>query len=230
MERIIQITAGKGPAECSWVVAQVLKLFLAAAREKGYYPSILHREKGIQNGTIQSVTLRLIGDNTTAFLATWLGTIQWVGTSTFRKYHKRKNWFIGVFELKLTQYTQVDDRDIVFKTMRSTGPGGQHVNKVNSAVRAIHNPTGVQVVAMDSRSQHQNKKLAITRLKEKINEVNISQLKERITDQWENHLNLQRGNPVRVFKGTDFKHEKTPKSYKQKRHKLKNDLKKQSWH
>ena len=124
---------------------------------------------------------------------------------------------------------QVDEKDISFQTMRSTGPGGQNVNKVNSSVRAIHNSTGVQVVAMDSRSQHQNKKLAIARLKEKVNESNLEQLKERMTDQWENHLNLQRGNPVRVFKGTDFKHQKENKSFKPKRQKLKNDLKQQKW-
>ena len=124
---------------------------------------------------------------------------------------------------------RVDDKDISFQTMRSTGPGGQNVNKVNSAVRAIHNPTGVQVVAMDSRSQYQNKKLAIARLKEKVNEANLEQLKSSMTDQWENHLNLQRGNPIRVFKGTDFKHQKENKSFKPKRQKLKNDLKQQKW-
>lgn len=229
MEKIIQITAGRGPAECSWVVAQVLKRFLEETKTEGLKHTILHREKGNQNGTVQSATIRLTGKNLEAFLATWLGTIQWVGISTFRKYHKRKNWFIGAFELKQMQTMRVDDKDISFQAMRSTGPGGQNVNKVNSAVRAIHNPTGVQVVAMDSRSQHQNKKLAIARLKEKVNEANLEQLKERMTDQWENHLNLQRGNPIRVFKGTDFKHQKENKSFKPKRQKLKNDLKQQKW-
>ncbi len=229
MEKIIQITAGRGPAECSWVVAQVLKRFLEETKSGGFKHSILHRETGSQNGTVQSVTIRLTGKNMEAFLATWLGTIQWIGVSTFRKYHKRKNWFIGAFELKQTQTKKVDEQDISFQTMRSTGPGGQNVNKVNSAVRAIHTPTGVQVVAMDSRSQHQNKKLAIARLKEKVNEANIEKLKERMTDQWENHLNIERGNPVRVFKGKDFKYKKENKSFKPKRQKLKNDLKQQKW-
>lgn len=227
MEKIIQITAGRGPAECSWVVAHVLKRFLEETKSGGFKHSILHRETGSQNGTVQSVTISLTGKNMEAFLATWLGAIQWIGVSTFRKYHKRKNWFIGAFELKQTQTTKVDERDISFQTMRSTGPGGQNVNKVNSAVRAIHTPTGVQVVAMDSRSQHQNKKLAIARLKEKVNEANIEKLKERMTDQWENHLNIERGNPVRVFKGKDFKYKKENKSFKPRRQKLKNDLKQQ---
>ena len=229
MEKIIQITAGRGPSECSWVVSQVLKKFLQEAKTEGFQYVILQREKGNQNGTVQSVSIRLKGATLEVFLATWLGTIQWIGNSTFRKYHKRKNWFIGAFELKLPQHSEICDRDISFQTMRGTGPGGQNVNKVNSAVRAIHNPTGVQVVAMDSRSQHQNKKLAIARLKEKVNEANLEQLKGSMTDQWENHLNLQRGNPVRIFKGTDFKHQKENKSFKPKRQKLKNDLNKQKW-
>ncbi len=229
MEKIIQITAGRGPAECSWVVSQVLKKFLQEAKTEGFQYVILQREKGNQNGTIQSVSIRLKGATLEVFLATWLGTIQWIGNSTFRKYHKRKNWFIGVFELKLPQHSEICDRDISFQTMRSAGPGGQNVNKVNSAVRAIHTPTGVQVVAMDSRSQHQNKKLAIARLKEKVNEANIEKLKEKMMDQWENHLNIERGNPVRVFKGKDFKYKKENKSFKPKRQKLKNDLKQQKW-
>ena len=229
METIIQITAGRGPAECSWVVAQVLKRFLEETKMKGLKHIIIHREKGNLNGTVKSVTIRLAGENLEAFLATWLGTIQWIGISTFRKYHKRKNWFIGAFELKQMQTMNVNDNDISFQTMRSTGPGGQNVNKVNSAVRAIHKLTGVQVVAMDSRSQHQNKKIAIARLKEKVNEVNLEQIKSRMTDEWENHMNLQRGNPIRVFKGTDFKYQEEKKGFKQKRQKLKNDLKQQKW-
>lgn len=229
METIIQITAGRGPAECSWVVAQVLKRFLEETKMKGLKHIIIHREKGNLNGTVKSVTIRLAGENLEAFLATWLGTIQWIGISTFRKYHKRKNWFIGAFELKQMQTMNVNDNDISFQTMRSTGPGGQNVNKVNSAVRAIHKLTEVQVVAMDSRSQHQNKKIAIARLKEKVNEVNLEQLKSRMTDEWENHMNLQRGNPIRVFKGIDFKHQKGNKSLKPKRQKMKNDLKQQKW-
>ena len=99
MDKIIQITAGRGPAECCWVVAQVLKIFIAEVKAKGIKYIILQREKGIENGTVQSVSIQLSGTDVNSFLTTWCGTVQWVGTSTFRKYHKRKNWFIGVYEL-----------------------------------------------------------------------------------------------------------------------------------
>ncbi len=225
--KILQITAGRGPAECGWVVAQVLKCFLKEVKDQKMTYAILQRTTGSENGTIQSVTVQLEGTNLSAFLTTWLGTIQWIGTSTFRKYHKRKNWFIGCYELEQSQITTVSEKDISFQAMRSSGPGGQNVNKVNSAVRAIHTPTGIQVVAMDSRSQHQNRKLATERLKEKVNQIQLESLQKSLSDQWENHLNVARGNPIRIFKGTDFKKQKKVKTFKNQRNQLKNELRNQ---
>jgi len=203
--KIIQITAGRGPAECCWVVAQVLKLFLEEIKNNGFIYHVLQRDKGLENGTVQSATIQLKGKEIDTFLSSWLGTIQWIGTSTFRKHHKRKNWFIGMYEVEQTQRVALKEKDISFQAMRSSGPGGQNVNKVNSAVRATYNPTGDQVVVMDSRSQHQNKKIAIERLKEKVNQSQLDNIKKSLSDQWENHLSIQRGNPIRIFKGTDLK-------------------------
>ena len=227
--KIIQITAGRGPEECKWVVAKVLKLFLKELITNAFVYEILQREQGVENGTIESVTVQIKGNNLNSFLENWLGTIQWVGTSTFRKNHKRKNWFIGLFEIEQTTNLLINEKEIQFQAIRSSGPGGQHVNKVSSAIRALHKPTGLQIVAMDSRSQHQNKKIAIKRLQEKVSEFNLNQLKENVKDQWGNHLNLERGNPIRVFKGSDFKIKNDKKEYKKKRQVLKNDLKKQLW-
>ena len=225
--KTIQFTAGRGPAECTWVVAKVLKTFIKNSSNAGISYTILHQEKGVENGTVQSVSLQLKGQNLTLFLKDWLGTVQWIGKSTFRKYHKRKNWFIGCFELKELKTLEVFERDIEFQAIRSSGPGGQHVNKVSSAVRAKHIPTGVQALVSESRSQHQNKKLAINRLKEQLANYNIQQLQKNIQDEWENHLNLERGNPVQIFTGTDFKVQKKKKNYKSKRGQLKSDLRKE---
>lgn len=227
--KIIQITAGRGPEECKWVVAKVLKVFLKEATANACAYEILQREKGVENGTLDSVLLQLSGKNLANFLSTWLGTIQWVGSSAFRKNHKRKNWFIGAFEIEERTNISVNEKDIHFQAIRSSGPGGQHVNKVSSAIRASHGETGVKVVVMDSRSQHQNKKIAIKRLQEKISEYNLNQLKQHIQSQWGNHMNLERGNPIRVFRGSDFKIKKEQKEYKTKRLTLKNDLKKRLW-
>ena len=225
--KIIQFTAAKGPAECAWVVAKVLKLFLKELIDNQIDYQILHKENGIENGTVQSVSLELKGKQLSEFLKDWLGTIQWIGTSTFRKYNKRKNWFIGCYELNQCQQKIITENEIQFQAIRSSGAGGQHVNKVSSAIRAKHKTTGIQVLVTDSRSQHQNKKIAIERLKEKIREHNTNQLKQAVKNEWENHLSLEKGNSVRIFTGSDFKLKQKEKSFKTKRNQLKNDLRKQ---
>ncbi|APZ45655.1 peptide chain release factor H [Polaribacter reichenbachii] len=225
--KTIQISAGKGPVECEYVVAKVLRIFLLELINNKIDYTILNRETGIANGTIQSVSIQLKGNQLTEFLQHWLGTIQWIGTSTFRKFHKRKNWFIGCFEVKGLKSIEIKGNEIQFQAIRSSGAGGQHVNKVSSAIRAKHIQTGLQVLVMDSRSQHQNKKIAIKRLQEKVASFNLDQANEQLKNQWENHQKLERGNPVRVFTGSDFKQIKKSKSFKSKRNQLKDDLRKQ---
>lgn len=224
--KIIQITAGKGPEECNWVVAKVLKALLKELVVQKLNYTILQQERGEENGTVQSATIQFSGDDISVktFLKEWIGTVQWIGQSTFRKYNKRKNWFVGIFEIEKKQTIELQSHEVKYQAMRSSGPGGQHVNKVSSAIRAIHEPTGIQVVVMDTRSQHQNKKLAKQRLQQKVAKQNLEGLKSSIKGQWENHQELERGNPVKVFTGTDFKQQKVKKNYKKQRQDLKNDL------
>lgn len=227
--RIIQITSGRGPAECTWVVAQVLKYIIAALKDANITYTVAQREQGTENGTLQSVTLQLKGKALKSFLNQWLGTIKWEGQSPYRPSHKRKNWFVGIYELQEVQYTHVQETDIKFQAIRSSGPGGQHVNKVSSAVRATHTPTGVQVVVMDCRSQHQNKKVAIKRLHAKLEAYNAQQLKTTAQHQWQNHLQLERGNPVQIFKGKAFKQKRQSKTFKALRQQIKQTLKQHLW-
>lgn len=225
MEKLIQITSGRGPLECQWVVAKVLKHFLQEAKDNNIDYEIIHRENGDENLTLKSVTLLLRSRNLNEFLDSWLGSICWIGKSTFRKLHKRSNWFIGVFELEGLKKIDFNEKEIQFQTTRSQGSGGQNVNKVNTAVRATHIPTGQSVFVKDSRSQLENKKLSIERLKAKVLEQNIIQLQKRMQETWNNHLNVQRGNPIRTFSGIDFKKNYQEKSFKKQRNQLKNELK-----
>lgn len=225
MEKLIQITSGRGPLECQWVVAKVLKVFLGDAKAHKIDYEIIHRENGDENLTLKSVTILLKAKSIDEFLKNWLGSICWTGKSTFRKLHKRSNWFIGVFELEGLAEVNFNEKDIQFQTTRSQGSGGQNVNKVNTAVRATHIPTGYSVFVQDSRSQLENKKLSIIRLREKVLEQNIVQLQKRMQETWNNHLQVQRGNPVRTFSGTDFKKNYQEKSFKKQRNQLKNELK-----
>lgn len=225
MEKLIQITSGRGPLECQWVVAKVLKVFLEEAKHHKIDYEIIHRENGDENLTLRSVTLLLKSKNVNEFLKNWLGSICWIGKSTFRKLHKRSNWFIGIFELEGLEKINFKEKDIQFQTTRSQGSGGQNVNKVNTAVRATHIPTGQSVFVQDTRSQLENKKLSIERLKEKVLERNIIQLQKRMQETWNNHLQVQRGNPIRTFSGTNFKKNYQEKSFKKERNQLKNELK-----
>ena len=224
MEKIIQITSGRGPAECTWVVAQVLKKVLQEAETFNLKATVLQHEAGSENGTVASAMVQIIGNEANEFVASWVGTIQWIGKSTFRKFHKRSNWFIGIFEVAVINTKAFSEKDIQYQAMRSSGAGGQHVNKVSSAIRATHIPTGISVVSMDSRSQHQNKKLATERLMLKLNEAQLDVLKQQFQSQWMNQMAVERGNPIRTFEGSDFKKLKVDKKFKQERQRLKRDL------
>lgn len=96
---------------------------------------------------------------------------------------------------------------------------------MNTAVRATHIPTGQSIFVQDSRSQLENKKLSVERLKAKVLEQNIIRLQKRMQETWNNHLHVQRGNPVKTFSGTDFKKNYQEKSFSKQRHYLKNELK-----
>lgn len=225
MEKIIQITSGRGPAECTWVVAQVLKKVLQEASEHNLIATVLQHQAGQENGTVESALIKVEGNSVNKFVASWIGTIQWIGKSTFRKFHQRKNWFIGVFEVKQSSEIQFHEKDIQYQAMRSSGAGGQHVNKVSSAIRATHVPTGIAVVSMDSRSQHQNKKLATERLMLKLAQNNVEQLKNQFQNTWMNQTQVERGNPIRTFEGTDFKKEKKVNKNKIDRSQSKRNIK-----
>ena len=203
-ELIIQITAGRGPAECCWAVAQILKYMLEEAQKNGIKAEILDRCPGNEAGTLQSALLILEGLGTELFTKAWIGSVLWIGQSPFRKYHKRKNWFVGVNLLRFPKNLQWNDNDVTYQTLKASGPGGQHVNKTESAVRATHNPSGLWVVARDNRSQMQNKKAALVRLKVKVMEWRNEQFESDDKIQWQSHDRLERGNPVRVFKDRTF--------------------------
>ncbi|KAB4806410.1 peptide chain release factor H, partial [Bacteroides thetaiotaomicron] len=95
---------------------------------------------------------------------------------------------------------EATERDFRYETLRSSGQGGQHVNKTESAVRAVHIPSGMSVVASDQRSQWQNKKLATERLLVKLSSWTMEQAMIQAQENWSNHNHLQRGNPVKVIR------------------------------
>lgn len=210
--KIIEFSAGNGPAECTWVVAQVVKEFIKELEKETLQYVVVHKTTGEYERTLKSVLIQVSGTSIDAYLQTWLGSILWIGNSPYRPNHKRKNWFINCFEVAKNHYQHFDEKEVSYQAIRSSGPGGQHANKVSSAVRATHESTGLQVLVSDSRSQHQNKNLALQRLKGKFIAFRISELKESKTIEREQQSHIIRGNPVRVFKGNSI----APKTKKEK--------------
>lgn len=195
----LQITSGRGPAECCRVVALVLEKILKQAKDIGLHTEVLEREQGEMNRTLFSAIILLEGSKYEEIEDEWEGTVQWISKSPYRIHHQRKNWFIGIKSFTPSELSTIDTKYITYQTLRSSGAGGQHVNKTESAVRAIHAPSGLSVTASDQRSQHQNKKLATERLLIKLSAWNEEQAIQKAQENWNNHNNLQRGNPVKVI-------------------------------
>lgn len=203
----LQITSGNGPEECCRAVGNVYREITAEAAGRGISLSLIHAVPGRMNGNFKSLLLSVDGETVPVetFRRSWQGTVQWIWQSQYRPHHKRKNWFVGI-EILTPPEKQAgwSKNEIKIETCRSGGPGGQHVNKTESAVRVIHPATGLVGFADEERSQHMNKKLAMARLdslfREKQKDRQTADQKKR----WEKHWQLDRGNSIRVYKGTGF--------------------------
>jgi peptide chain release factor len=200
-EIILHLTSGKGPDECRWVVAQLAKAFASEGVRQGVTCEVLEAGEGLP----ASLLLRVSGETAEAFARERTGSILWVGDSPFRPGHRRRNWFAGVAIAPSPEAVpDLRDEDIDFQTMRASGPGGQHVNKTDSAVRATHRPTGLMTTAQEQRSQHANRKLAKLKLLLMLEERRAGAREGVRQAQWSSHQTLERGNPVRTYTGPSF--------------------------
>ncbi len=223
-QKIIQMSTGRGPAECAWALSKIYSIFSKEAESQSIKIDVLDRERGEEPNTLKSITMEVSGKELDFFLKLWLGTIKWVGRSPYRTMHKRSNWFIGVFEFAKSSDFKIDEKDIEYQSMRSSGAGGQHVNKVSSAIRATHKPTGISAMGKERRSQLQNKKAAKERLLNKLSLERLNAVKRKISDSWSNHTMVERGKPVRTFTFVKGRKDDQSKSFKKKRNQLKKDM------
>lgn len=210
IERIwLHVTSGRGPVECQMAVAKLASVIVEDAIAQGLACSVLETVAGEQRGAALSALLSLEGeaDRVIAFASRSAGSVLWICVSPVRPTHKRKNWFVGVEVLSPPDASHTGTlkiSDVTFEAMRASGPGGQHVNKTESAIRATHRPTGLVAVAREERSQVMNKKLALARLAAQLKNGKETAVADANHDRWATHNALERGAPKRTFKGEAF--------------------------
>ena len=195
---IMTLHAGTGGTEaCDWV-NMLYRMYTRWFQTKGFSVQVLDYLDGDITG-IKNITFEVVGDNAYGYLKSEKGVHRLVRISPFNAAGKRQTSFVScdvMPDIKKDLDVEINDDDIRIDTYRSSGAGGQHINKTSSAIRITHFPTGIVVQCQNERSQHMNKDKAMQMLKAKLYllkqqeaEAKLSGIRGEVTDiGWGNQI------------------------------------------
>ncbi len=198
---ILKLNAGAGGTEsCDWC-SMLYRMYTRWAERKGFEVQELDFLDGDEAG-IKSVTFQINGLNAYGYLKSEKGVHRLVRISPFNAQGKRQTSFVSLDvmpEIEADLDIEIRDEDIRIDTYRSSGAGGQHINKTSSAIRITHFPTGIVVTCQNERSQFQNKDKAMQMLKSKLYMLKLEEQEEKLSDIRGEVSDIAWGNQIRSY-------------------------------
>ncbi len=198
---ILAIHAGAGGTESQDWAEMLLRMYLRWAERRGYQADILDSSPGEEAG-IKSAVIGVKGDYACGYLKSEHGVHRLVRLSPFNADHARHTSFALVEvmpEAEADVDVKIEPDDLKVDTFRSSGPGGQHMQKTSSAVRLTHRPTGLVVASQSERSQHQNKEIALRILQARLLELELAKRAEERARLKGKHIEAGWGNQIRSY-------------------------------